>query len=211
LTSFLDAGAVDILEKIVDMEIFRRAIERTAPTRPAPSKVETISTLSSFLRDGQVRNFNRQRELLGSNVLDLPAVDLQKAQLRGVDLTHVNLERANLRGANLSEARLTGANLKEADLSDTVLSGSIFDAADLTRANLSGSNMGEAIGLDRAIGLGKATGLDENSTVALNNKGIVLSSVWLFPKVEYSRVLHEYSCMGINYNSVFSGYTIHES
>jgi len=67
----------------------------------------------------------------------VPAVDLRKADLRGVrlrraKLTGVDLQGADLRGASLGKAILRRAKLDEADLRDADLEG-----ADLRRASLS--------------------------------------------------------------------------
>ncbi len=55
----------------------------------------------------------------------------------------MNLERADLSGVNLSNANLVSADLEEANLSNANLSGANLTNADLEEANLTGANLRE--------------------------------------------------------------------
>ncbi|WP_165979712.1 pentapeptide repeat-containing protein [Kocuria rosea] len=66
-------------------------------------------------------------------------INLNRAQLRGVDLSNADLEGANLREVSLHNADLSSANLKGADLRWATLTGS-----DLSEANLEGANLSKA-------------------------------------------------------------------
>jgi uncharacterized protein YjbI with pentapeptide repeats len=73
--------------------------------------------------------------------LDLHAVDLRHAYLRGAHLERANLrgahlERANLCGAHLEQATLVGAHLKGAKLVFSHLEAAMLDRAHLENANL---------------------------------------------------------------------------
>jgi hypothetical protein len=66
--------------------------------------------------------------------LDLHAVDLRHAYLRGVHLEGADFYQAHLEGAYLRAARLEGANLRAAHL----------EGADLNEAGLEGANLNDA-------------------------------------------------------------------
>lgn len=82
---------------------------------------------------------------------DLMAVDLERANLSGIDLRFANLRYAKLKdadltgavlsSANLENADLTGAILKDANLNEANLSGAKLDHCDLRGANLQTANM----------------------------------------------------------------------
>ena len=82
----------------------------------------------------------------------LRGLDLDKADLRGVDfsgaaLANCRLRGADLRGCVLTEARLAGADLAGADLTGAVLTGADLTGADLSRATLvDASFAGAALG-----------------------------------------------------------------
>lgn len=120
-----------------------------APVAPTPS---VGNALSQLLATGQCSGCN------------LAGVDLEKADLRGVDLSNANLVRAdleevNLSGANLRGADLTGADLERANLSGANLRGAnlpgadledaIFTGADVTGANFTGAKLKGVIGLSQ--------------------------------------------------------------
>lgn len=67
---------------------------------------------------------------------DLSGLELQEADLSRANLSSANLEGADLRGANLSAANLHRANLKEAKLADANLEAADLSFADLTHAGL---------------------------------------------------------------------------
>jgi uncharacterized protein YjbI with pentapeptide repeats len=79
------------------------------------------------------------------------SIDLEDAQIPGINLSNSTMVRANLTDTNLSGANLSGANLgssclentklKRANLSRTILSNSTLVGADLTGADLTGADL----------------------------------------------------------------------
>jgi uncharacterized protein YjbI with pentapeptide repeats len=89
------------------------------------------------------------------------AVDLSRADLRGLDLSRANLSGADLYKAGLFQANVSGADLRDADLSSTNLCRANFSGADLSGANLSFADLGETLFIN--TNLSRATGLDRCS------------------------------------------------
>jgi hypothetical protein len=103
------------------------------------------------------RNFSRinleYANLCGVNLQDanleyacLREVDLREADLRRVNLHATNLEDADLRKTNLQEANLTeadlsGASLREANLTNAIMTSATLEFTDLCEANLTGANL----------------------------------------------------------------------
>jgi uncharacterized protein YjbI with pentapeptide repeats len=81
------------------------------------------------------------RQCVGCN---LQGVDLERADLRGVNLSNANLTGADLEKADLSDANLSGANLTNADLEEANLTGANLQNANLTRADLEDANLTNA-------------------------------------------------------------------
>jgi Pentapeptide repeats (8 copies) len=71
--------------------------------------------------------------------LNLRAVDLRRAQLRGAHLERVDLRFALLEQADLRDAYLGGALLEGADLRGAHLGGALLEGADLRGAHLGGA------------------------------------------------------------------------
>jgi uncharacterized protein YjbI with pentapeptide repeats len=79
------------------------------------------------------------------------SMDLEDAEIPGINLSNSTLVRANLSGANLSKADLSGTNLgssclentnlKQANLSGAILSNGSLMGANLTKANLSSADL----------------------------------------------------------------------
>lgn len=108
---------------------------------------------------GRTRNF-----LPDPYLADLRQVDLDGADLRGIDfflvdldgaslvranlntavISHTNLNRTNLRGASLSNAEIVGTHFMEADLSNADLERVTLAAVDLTKTRLSEANLRHA-------------------------------------------------------------------
>ncbi len=81
-------------------------------------------------------------------------IDLQNANLAGLNLSHAilagaNLKGANLKGCNLAYANLCAADLRKANFSNCYLYLTVLSGADLRGANLTNSYLGYA-DLDRA-------------------------------------------------------------
>lgn len=68
-------------------------------------------------------------------------LDLENANLAGIDLSGAHLVGARLRNANLAGANLTKANLALAMLREAILDRAHLDYADLTMADLMGANL----------------------------------------------------------------------
>jgi len=96
------------------------------------------------LNEANLRGINLSgADLSGAS---LNVVNLSGANLRGANLTHAKLNVARLSAANLNGARLAGAflnvaNLIRADLGDADLSDAVIIRAELVRAELSGANL----------------------------------------------------------------------
>ena len=136
LKDFLEAGAIEILTRIEEMEEHIRALDTTKPIEKEfkyPSEISTESLLR-LLREGNVVKFNEIRRLVPKFNIDFSVTDL----------SDVNLYGANLSGANLLAANLVGANLLDADLSDSDLTNALLKRANLSRANLSHANLSHA-------------------------------------------------------------------
>ena len=73
-----------------------------------------------------------------------PVVDLEGANLSGIELDHTDLKRASLTRTDLREARLKGANLRQADLSGATLIEAQLHEADLAAAKLEGALLSSA-------------------------------------------------------------------
>lgn len=74
----------------------------------------------------------------------LVGLNLQRADLHGVNMNNAQLTKANLREADLQGINLRGANLKETQLIEANLQGADLTEANLERAFLSGANLNGA-------------------------------------------------------------------
>jgi uncharacterized protein YjbI with pentapeptide repeats len=72
---------------------------------------------------------------------NLSGLDLSGANLQGTNLRDASLQGANLQGANLRDAGLQGANLQNADLQNADLQGAMLKWAKLQGAKLQGANL----------------------------------------------------------------------
>ena len=106
--------------------------------------------------------------------LCLAKLNLQYANLHGVDLRYANLRGASLIGANLSGANLIGANLSDANLR-----GADMRNANLFRTNLRNANFYEAL-LEGAIVYENAKLFDNASIIKITNIGSRLDELRLF-------------------------------
>ncbi|MFZ0225256.1 MAG: caspase family protein [Candidatus Nitrosopolaris sp.] len=117
-----------------------------------PLKIEdTLASMLTLLREGNVQEFNKMRE---ANSAIIPEPDfsmgnLHGAHIAGANLSNANLKRINLSAADLEEANLSNANLfradlEEANLSKTNFSKAILEASNLSNANLTKSNLSNA-------------------------------------------------------------------
>ncbi len=83
----------------------------------------------------------RDRELLDLEGADLSGLNLANARLDGANMANVDLSRSDLREARLNAANMSGCNLREADLR-----GAAMHRTDLTGADLRGARF-DAIGI----------------------------------------------------------------
>ena len=130
------------------------------------------------IASGNCRNWNFWRidnpELLPSLIavelgeLNLPFIDLSRADLRHSNLSGTNLFHSNLQRADLSRANLRNAYLREADLSGAYLRDTNLTNADLRDANLTGADLTGArlAGVDMTGANLKNIKLGNRSTVA---------------------------------------------
>ena len=149
----------DIIFKINNWEIYRRAAESTKPDLianvPAASTAqlsELISQkLSELLKDGNVMEFNKIREqnknvdvnILSPYIrnLDLSGINLSGIKFRNAGFYDTNLSRANLRRTKLFQADLERVNFSNADLSGADLTGSVLHESIFDNAILQGTDI----------------------------------------------------------------------
>lgn len=70
------------------------------------------------------------------NSVRLPDVNLEGAQMSGIQAVNAGFHKARMRGANLSASKLT-----EADFSGAQLDKAVLDSADVRNANFAGANL----------------------------------------------------------------------
>lgn len=131
----------------------------TPPLTNSEQRQQVPSTRQTTASN-KVNQLLTTRQCLGC---DFQGVDLEKADLRGVNLSNANLNGADLAQANLSNANLSGANLTSADLK----------AANLTRANLRNANftsadLEDAILTNADVNGANFTGADLEGIIGLN-------------------------------------------
>lgn len=91
-----------------------------------------------------LKRANLANAILGNAVLtnaDLQDANCSAAYLYGANLSGSRLDNANFAGADLAYANLTGAVLQRANLSRADLTGIDFTGIDLTQTNLDGANL----------------------------------------------------------------------
>lgn len=81
--------------------------------------------------------------LLAEAVSKGEVLNLEGADLRGVDLQNLELTRADLRGADLSQAKVGFCKLMDADLRDANAAGVSFDNVELAGARIHGIRLGD--------------------------------------------------------------------
>ena len=84
------------------------------------------------------QRMNRHRALVSYETA-MVGVNLERADMRGMELQGINLTNSNLRGADLSGADLTGAICVKADFSRACLYNTNLTDAIMTSADLSGA------------------------------------------------------------------------
>ncbi|PZO20877.1 MAG: hypothetical protein DCF25_05855 [Leptolyngbya foveolarum] len=108
-----------------------------------------------------VKSWNTWRTKTGeSTEIDLSGIDLDSANLHGINLSHVNLTSANLSRTYLRDANLTGSNLSSARLCDASLPGASLNDATLTCANLDGAILVSADFTGADLSGARLTGID---------------------------------------------------
>ena len=144
LLEFLKPDAIAILNRIENMEKYRRAFDVTKIKPKDLKQNETNPTyLLGLLHEGKIKQFN---EIVSES--NVSSIDFSNAFM-DISLSGANLIGANLSSANLSSANLSSANLSGAKLFNGKLSYATFYFANLTdsmlfNANLSGANLTDA-------------------------------------------------------------------
>lgn len=101
--------------------------------------VGQVEALQSLFETGaNLREINMSSHFLQG--IQLPGVDLYRANFR-----HSKLMQANLHGARLEQVDFVKANLTEADLEETDLRGASLASANLSRARFQGADFEGAI------------------------------------------------------------------
>jgi hypothetical protein len=100
-------------------------------------------------------------QTLDLNQADLSGVNLTGVDLNGANLDNADLSDANLGGTNLSHADLDGVSLYRANLSNANLSGAHLYKAKLSNADLSGADLSDTY-LDK-VNLSGAIGVTEHT------------------------------------------------
>lgn len=114
----------------------------------------------------QTRASNKVNQLLTTRQCpgcNFQGVDLERADLRGVNLSNANLNGADLTQANLSNANLSGANLTDADLKEANLT-----RANLRNANFTSADLEDAILTNADVNGANFTGADIEGIIGLN-------------------------------------------
>ena len=101
----------------------------------------TFTYLNSAKRSLTVTNSSELLQRYAAGERNFQNLNLNDAQLPGVDLRHSNLIRTQLQRANLENAQLQGAKLIMADLSEANLKGANLREAKLIGANLKNTQL----------------------------------------------------------------------
>lgn len=142
----------DIIFKINNWEIYRRAAESTKPDLtanvPAASTAqlsELISQkLSELLKDGNVMEFNKIREQNKNVDVNILSPYIHNLDLSGINLSGIKFGNAgfyDLRRTKLFQADLERVNFSNADLSGTDLTGSVLHESIFDNAILQGTDI----------------------------------------------------------------------
>ena len=128
----------------------RRATHNPTPTGdwtpsedPQAASPTRSNTASLNLQRAELNGLDLACE--GGQTQAADCADLREADLRRASLAGANLHGANLQGANLADADLIGANLTDVDLAVADLTGADLIEADLSGADLSSAEMVGAI------------------------------------------------------------------
>lgn len=142
----------DIIFKINNWEIYRRAAESTKPDLtanvPAASTAqlsELISQkLSELLKDGNVMEFNKIREQNKNVDVNILSPYIHNLDLSGINLSGIKFGNAgfyDLRRTKLFQADLERVNFSNADPSGTDLTGSVLHESIFDNAILQGTDI----------------------------------------------------------------------
>jgi uncharacterized protein YjbI with pentapeptide repeats len=110
----------------------------------ARARTLTVLRRLDTRRRNEVVQFLLEAQLVQRVGQSAPAIELDRANLRGVDLSIAVLSGVDLSGIDLSDADLSNADLGSVDLSAAYLSGVDLSNADLNSTDLSDTFMSEA-------------------------------------------------------------------
>lgn len=99
--------------------------------RSCPTDIQAVMTVF-----GRRDENSRKREASMGWKINLNAVDLRAADLRGFHFPAVSLDNANLRGADMRDAHLEGARFFDGHLEGAILRGAHLQGADFRCAHL---------------------------------------------------------------------------
>jgi len=100
----------------------------------------TREQLEERLKEARQKNVPPQLYGIQLENANLTGVNFSKANLHGANLRHSNLCEANFSGADLSNAQLSGCNLRYANFTKADLTFASVDWADLSYDNLDGAH-----------------------------------------------------------------------
>lgn len=99
-----------------------------------------LEKLKLFNLKDLIRKYGRHLNLQGA---DLKGIQLEKVNLKNADLSYCQLQGANLKNANLKNVNLTQANLEGCNLVEANLFRANMTKTDLRRANLTQAELRE--------------------------------------------------------------------
>jgi uncharacterized protein YjbI with pentapeptide repeats len=134
LDTYLDRMAELLLKKESEGPHANENIEKIARTR-----TRVILRRLDGERNAHVVRLLSESEIIPLSDLLFEGIDLQKADLEGINFVDAALTRAKLQGANLHGAKMLKANLQGANLQGANLQG-----ADLRKTKMGESNLREA-------------------------------------------------------------------
>ncbi|WP_414528256.1 pentapeptide repeat-containing protein [Nodularia chucula] len=132
----------------------------STPPLTSPEISQQVPPTPQTTASNKLNQLLTTRQCPGCN---FQGVDLEKADLRGVNLSNANLNDADLTQANLSNAKLSGANLTDADLKEANLT-----RANLRNANFTSADLEDAILTNADVNGANFTGADIEGIVGLN-------------------------------------------
>jgi len=103
------------------------------------SDLNRKGNLLQFLYEAGLISKNRPKldPIINLNQADLNGINLSNAKLDGIDLSGANMSNAQLKNVSLNGADLSGVDLSNADISAAILEGTTLKNANLSHTNFS--------------------------------------------------------------------------